>query len=309
MEVLDRVDPQRIRDLLGRDEFFWLDLTAPAAEDVKALGALLGLPPLAIEDSLEFGQRPKVDDYGDRVLVVFYGADAGEDLVEVHLHVSGSWVVTLHRDHCTSLDRPRSAVAQHHARDELDLVFRILDALADSLSALLDRAGDVVDDLQERAFERPEPAIRREVAEMRGALFRLGQILAPQRVMLEQQGDLLEMLPGLQGEAARHPFREVHDVLVQAVGRVEYLRELLNEALGIYLSSTSNQLNALATRLSLLGTIFLPLTFVTGFFGQNFGYLVRHIDTKADFLIWTIGPTVVVLVLGLWLGLVAGRRR
>ena len=104
--------------------------------------------------------------------------------------------------------------------------------------------------------------VRRDIARLRGELFRLQQLLRPQRDMLASGGELLERLPGLEGEASRHPFREVHDVLVSTVGRVDYLRELLGKAVGIYLSSNANRLNALATRLALLGTIFLPLTFV-----------------------------------------------
>ena len=71
MVVLEHVDRDRIAQLRERDEFFWLDLTDPSADDVKALGALLGLHPVAIEDTIEFGQRPKLDSYGDHVLFVF----------------------------------------------------------------------------------------------------------------------------------------------------------------------------------------------------------------------------------------------
>src|SRR6266480_4621858 len=97
MQVLDTVDLDAIRALHEREEFFWLDVASPGDADLDALGALLEIPDLAIEDTKEFGQRPKLDDYGERVLIAFYGAH-GTQLVEVHVHVSGKEVVTVRRD-------------------------------------------------------------------------------------------------------------------------------------------------------------------------------------------------------------------
>src|SRR6478736_10506416 len=96
MQVLDTVDLDAIRALHERGEFFWLDLDSPKDADLDALGKLLQIPDLAIEDTKEFGQRPKIDEYVDRVLIVFYGAH-DTDLVEVHIHVSGQEVVTVRR--------------------------------------------------------------------------------------------------------------------------------------------------------------------------------------------------------------------
>src|ERR1700691_4947456 len=74
---LTEVDRGRIEELIARDQFFWLDLTAPASEDVEILRELFGFHPLALEDALHFGQRPKLDHYEDYVFLVFYGAQAG----------------------------------------------------------------------------------------------------------------------------------------------------------------------------------------------------------------------------------------
>src|SRR6195952_5792914 len=96
MQVLDTVDLDAIRALHEREEFFWLDLDSPSDADLDALGKLLVIPDLAIEDSKEFGQRPKLDDYGERVLIGFCGPH-DTDLVEVHVHVSVKEVVTIRR--------------------------------------------------------------------------------------------------------------------------------------------------------------------------------------------------------------------
>src|SRR3954471_13147081 len=104
MEVLTALDRAHIEELRSRGEFFWLDLSHPTDEDLDALGELLGLHPLALEDTKGFNQRPKLDDYDTYVLLVFYGVaqerEEGEtgddpDLLEVHLYISGDAVITV----------------------------------------------------------------------------------------------------------------------------------------------------------------------------------------------------------------------
>jgi magnesium transporter len=303
MKVLDTVDLEAIRTLHESGEFFWLDLASPGDADLDALGAALDIPDLAIEDTKEFGQRPKLDDYGERVLIVFYGAHEDE-LIEVHIHVSGQEVVTVRHAPCGHLWAARERAAAAHVRTELDLVYRVLDALADSLRALADRHAAEVEQLEEIAFVRPKPADRRRMSELRSELFRLQQVVVPQREMLARGGDVIENLPGLERDVARHPFRDVHDDLVITANETEYLREVLSEAVNVLL-------NQMASRLTIVATIFLPLTFATGFFGMNFGWLVDHISSAESFLILGVGgmilPLIIAAVLLLRAGYVRGR--
>jgi magnesium transporter len=301
MQVLDKVDLDAIRALHEREEFFWLDLDSPSDADLDALGELLGIADLAVEDSKEFGQRPKLDDYGERVLIVFYGAHDNE-LVEVHVHVSGKEVVTIRRAPCAHLWEARERAATARVRTEQDLVYRVLDALASSLRALADRYAAEVDHLEEIAFERPKPADRRRMSELRSDLFRLQQIVVPQREMLSRGGDLLEALPGLERDVARHPFRDVHDDLVVTATEIDYLRELLTEAVNVLI-------NQMAGRLTTVATIFLPLTFATGFFGMNFGWLVNHISSAEAFLVLGVGGMILPLIIAAVLLLRAGYLR
>jgi magnesium transporter len=298
MQVLDTVDLDAIRALHGREEFFWLDLDAPSDADVDALGELLGIPDLAIEDTKEFGQRPKLDDYGERVLIVFYGAH-GTDLVEVHVHVSGQEVVTVRRAPCAQLWEARERAATAKVRTEQELVYRVLDALAKSLRTLTDRYAEEVEHLEAIAYERPKPADRLRMSELRSDLFRLQQIVIPQREMLARGGDLLETLPGLERDVARHPFRDVHDDMVVTANEIDYLRELLSEAINVLI-------NQMAGRLTLVATIFLPLTFATGFFGMNFGWLVDHTSSAETFLVLGVGGMILPLIVAAVLLLRAG---
>jgi magnesium transporter len=288
MRVLDHLDAGEIRALHARGEFFWLDLEAASDEEVDELAALLDLPPLALEDTKEFRQRSKIDDYGDRLLIVFYdahGDGAAAELVEVHLHVSRREVVTIHRRPCPAL----ASVREAPARSSAELVYRILNALSESILARLRRIERDVTGLEQRAFERPSAADRRRITQLRGRLFRLMQVVAPQRDMLATSAADIERVLGVEAGEVHHPFRDVHDDLVLAANLIAYCRELLAEALAVYLQTTSNRLNQTATRLTLLAAIFVPLTLITSYFGQNFGWLVDHIDSLQAFLIGGVG--------------------
>jgi len=298
MQVLDTFDADTIRALHERGEFFWLDLESPSDDQLDALGALLEIPDLAMQDSKEFGQRPKIDDYGPRVLIVFYGAHDGH-LVEVHVHVSGDEVVTVRRGACSHLWDARERAEQMVMRTEQDVVYRVLDALADSLRALIEGYGNEVEELEEVAFERPTSAERRRMSELRSELFRLQQTVIPQRDMLSRGGDLLETLPGLERDVARHPFRDVHDDLVLTSNEIDYLRDLLAEAVNVLI-------NQMAGRLTVVATFFLPLTFATGFFGMNFGWMVNHVDSAFAFFLLGCGSMVVTIVIAAALLMRAG---
>jgi magnesium transporter len=195
----------------------------------------------------------------------------------------------VHRRPC----EPLRHVREQHMHSDQEVVYRVLDALSESVLAMLQAIEAEVSGLEQGAFEHPSDRDRRRIVELRGRLFRIMQIILPQRDMLDAGAGAaaIERVLGLGVGQAHHPFQDIRDDLVLAVNLIAYCRELLAEALNVYLQATSNRLNAVATRVSVLATIFVPLTIITGFFGQNFGWLVDHIDSFTAFLIWGIGGT------------------
>ena len=295
MLVLDRFDPEKVAALHERGEFFWLDLEAPSEEEVDALSRVLDLPPLAVEDTMEFGQRAKVDDYGERLLIVFFAAagDPSEPrLIELHVHLSGREMVTVHREPCPPLE----AAKRRPSHGEHAIVYRVLDACTESTVTLLHKIEEVVEGLEQRAFERPSDTDRRRITKLRGQLFRVLQIVVPERDMLDEGAGAIERVLGMDEGELRHPVYDVRDDLVLAAQLVVYCRELLGEALTIHLQATSNRLNEIATRLTLLATFFVPLTLITGYFGMNFGWLTENIDDLASFLVWGVGAMLATVV-------------
>ncbi|HEY6760738.1 MAG TPA: magnesium transporter CorA family protein [Baekduia sp.] len=300
MQVLHSVDDPAIPGLLERNEFFWLKVQGCSDEQIGELGQRFGLHPLAVEDSQEFHQRPKLDDYGTTALLVFYGVDPDGSPVEVHLHVSGQWMITIHQAGHALLDDAAKRISREAPKTEEEAIYRVLDNLTDSFFPVLDGIDEHIDELMDRMLESPSQDQRQELFHLRRRLIELRRIAAPQRDILARGGDVLGSLPGLEADDARDWFRDVYDHLVRISELIDSYRDLLSGALDLYLSTVSNRLNSISTQLTIVATIFLPLTFVTGFFGQNFGALVRHINSAAAFWGYGVGSMVVFGALLFW---------
>ena len=296
MHVLTELDRRQITELRERDEFFWLDLTAPGDADVELLGELFGLHPLALEAAKSFGQRPKLDDFGDYVVLVFYGArrrqDDSPETIEVHLFISGGYVVSVHPALCEPLAELRQRVSERDPASEEYVVYLILDALADSFFEVLAAIDDKIDDLEDAVITKVDEEQLHQIFQVKRDLVHFRKIVTPQRDLLARAIDDITMLPGFQ-EDARNWFRDVYDHMIRISDLVDSYRDLLSGALDVYLSTVSNRLNSVMERLTVIATIFLPLTFVTGFFGQNFGWMVHKINTFAAFMAFGVGGIVV----------------
>jgi len=300
VQVLHEVDDPEIPKLLERNEFFWLKLHGCSPEQIGELGRRFGLHPLAIEDTQEFGQRPKLDDYDEAALLVFYGVDPDGTPVEVHFHVSGSWMITVHQDGHEIFHQAEKRIGKEPPKTEEEAIYRVLDALTDSFFPVLEGVDERIDELMDAMLEKPSQDQREELFHLRRRLIELRRIATPQRDILARGGDVLGNLPGLEADDARDWFRDVYDHLVRISELIDSYRDLLSGALDLYLSTVSNRLNAISKQLTVVATIFLPLTFVTGFFGQNFGTLVRHIDGPLAFWGYGVGGMLASAAVLLW---------
>ncbi|MCW2993673.1 MAG: magnesium transporter CorA family protein [Conexibacter sp.] len=299
MQVLHEVDDPEIPKLLERNEFFWLKLHGCSSEQIADLGERFGLHPLAIEDTQEFGQRPKLDDYREAALLVFYGVDPDGTPVEVHFHVSGSWMITVHQEGHEIFKYAEKRIGKEPPKTEEEAIYRVLDALTDSFFPVLEGVDERIDELMDAMLEQPSQDQREELFHLRRRLIELRRIATPQRDILARGGDVLGNLPGLEADDARDWFRDVYDHLLRIAELIDSYRDLLAGALDVYLSTVSNRVNEISKQLAVVATIFLPLTFVTGFFGQNFGFLVRHINSPAAFWGYGVG-SMLLAALALW---------
>jgi magnesium transporter len=299
VRVLTALDRAHIEPLLERDEFFWLDLERPSADDLAALAEFFGFHPLALEDTQKFGQRPKLDAFEQYAFVVFYGARREQDgiaLTELHLFLSGSYVISIHRESCAELDELRRKFEDDPERGAQFVLYKIFDALTDSFFPILASMDDDIDAIEDRIVLEPTDEQLHSIFTLKRDLIALRRVVTPQRDLFARAIDDITALPGLE-PSKRDYFRDVYDHLIRISDQIDSYRDLLTSAMDVYLSTVSNRLNQVMKQLTVIATIFLPLAFVTGFFGQNFAWLVRHVDTFGAFLAFGAGGLLVPLAL------------
>ena len=293
------VDGDVVREHLERDEFFWLDLHRPTAEELALLREPFGLHPLAVEDAEHFGQRPKLEEYDGYVYLVVYGANADRDgLVEVHCSLSENYLVTVHRDDCPAFEDLRRQVTTDRppALQPALALYRVVDALADSFFPELSKLDDRIDELENGVLKQPDDAQLQEVFQLKRRLVTWRKVIAPERDLFARLVTGVVTIPGMTPDAERY-FRDVYDHLIRISDLVDSYRDLLTGAMDVYLSTVSNRLNDVMKRLTIVATIFMPLTWITGFFGMNFGRLVVSITGWPAFLIYGFGTQIVAVVI------------
>jgi magnesium transporter len=292
-------DRDEVGKLLAGDEFFWLDLDQPAADDFEILRDVFKFHPLAVEDSEHFGQRAKLDDYDNFVFIVVYGAAPDDDrLVEVHCFYSERFLITVHQDDCPAFAEIRERYAKRESavpRPSL-LLYRIIDGLVDSFFPILADFDDRIDELEDAIFLRADDKQLQEIFQMKRLLVGMRKAVTPQRDMFARVLGGVAQLPGL-GEDDEHYFRDVYDHLIRISDLIDSYRDLLTGAMDVYLSTVSNRLNAVMKQLAVIATIFLPLTWLTGFFGQNFGWMVDHVGRWETFLGFGLGTELIAVAL------------
>jgi magnesium transporter len=298
---MSTLDETAIKDHLARDHFFWLDLISPSAEEIAKLHDLFGFHPLALEDAQHFGQRPKLDRYEDHAFLVFYGA-AGEEenvedlLQEVQMFVSGKYLVTIHKGHLPALRDQLSRLDGQLLHSEQFVLYRVFDALTDSFFPPLARMDDEIDELEAAVLAGPTDEQLQRLFAMKRSLVMMRKVVSPQRDLFARSIDQLADLPGLQLDE-RDYFRDVYDHLIRISDLIDSYRDLLSSTTDLYLSTVSNRQNEVMKQLAIVGTIFLPLSFITGFFGMNFSWLVNTgITSTWSFFVLGIGSMLLTCV-------------
>jgi magnesium transporter len=290
---------ESIEELIREGGFFWLDLDQPDAADFDVLRTTFKFHPLAVEDSEQFGQRAKIDDYDDHVFIVLYGASTDEDrLVEVHCFYSERYLVTVHRDQAPAFTEVRERFAKRKRPIERParLLYHIVQALVDSFFPILADFDDRIDVVENETFARASDAQLQEIFRMKRLLVGLRKAVTPERDMFAGLVSGIETLPGMTVEDERY-FRDAYDHLVRISDLIDTYRDLLTSSMDVYLSTVSNRVNSVVKQLTVIATIFLPLSWLTGFFGQNFGWMVSHIGRWEAFLGFGIGTELIGIVL------------
>jgi len=306
MRIITSIDEALIGRLRADREFFWLDLTGPDAEQVERLGGLLGLHALAVEDSVDFGQRPKLDHYGRTALLVLEGgvelkkAERRRPLEEIHCYISGEYIVTLHRRPYAELKHLATLLeTATPSKTEQYYVYRVIDAIVDSYFPILASLDEEINRLEDAIVARVRGRQLEEIFRLKRLLLRLRKAVVPMRDVFAREIETIADLAGLETESHDY-FRDVYDHLIRITDELDSYHEMVSSCTDLYLSTIANRQGEISKQLTVIASVFLPLTFLTGFFGMNFGWEVDHIDSGWAFLVFGLGTMVVSAAVMWW---------
>ncbi len=266
-------------------------------EILEKIGECFGLHPLVLEDILNTNQRPKIEDYNDYLYIVlkmlYYNEKISKITTEqISLVVGPNYVISFQEgiegDVFTSLrERIRNNKNRIRKTGADYLAYSLIDAIVDNYFMILERIGDDIELLEEKLVRNPTADVMHEIHKLKREMIYLRKAVWPLREVIS---GMERGVHALIQDSTRIFLRDVYDHTIQVIDTVETYRDMVSGMLDLYLSSISNRLNAVMKVLTIIATIFMPLTFIAGIYGMNFKYMPE--------LEWRFGyPLVMVLML------------
>jgi len=269
-------------------------------EIIHKLGTYFGLHPLVMEDIGTTDQRPKMEDYGDYIFVVLKTLYHDETEGEMKAHqvaiiIGSNFVMSFQEAEGHVFDQVLSRIKNGAARIRTMgadyLAYSLMDVVVDNYFALVERLGQRLDVLEDRSVMEPDPETAQAIHSFRRDLVFLRRSVLPVR-------EAVARLERSESKLVQKPttvyFSDVYDHTVQVIDNIETLRDMVSPLLEVYVSSVSNKMNEVIKVLTVIGTIFLPLTFLTGVYGMNFRHFPELDWELAYPLFWLVNLGVVV---------------
>ena len=267
----DRVDPAWLVPSSG--VVFWVDISSPTPEDGRMLSDVFHFHPLSVEDALSSIQFPKIEAYPGYLYLVLHGIDveAGRhDFAtrDVDFFLGANYLVTIHDGRSRSIAQMRDLCHQHDrvlAEGPVALMHRIVDSMVDNYRPAVNAIETRIDDLEEEAYSGREKVVR-QVLRLRRDLSFMRRVLTPQRDVIGRLGR--REFPAI-GDEMAYRFRDVYDHVVRSSEEAILFQDRVTGILEVNLATVSNRLNQVMQVLTVMSTIFLPLTVLTGMWGMN----------------------------------------
>jgi magnesium transporter len=277
-EIISNLDVNQYPDALADESgLLWVDFEATPPElDEPILRMTFDFHPLAIDDALQESHVPKIDDWDDYLYIVLHSMifePDNEDRVdtrEVDFFLGRNYLVTHHDQTILAIDQVWAAFE----RDERlrkkgvgHLFYRLADEIVASYMPVVEALDDEIDQAEHQVFDDPTPYTLEKIFRLKRAILHLRRIIGPQREVLNRLArDEYQVI----GAKERVYFRDIYDHLVRLFDITESVRDLVSGTLDTYLSVINNRMNDIMKTLTIITTLFMPLSFLTGFFGMNF---------------------------------------
>jgi magnesium transporter len=302
MPVLEAAHRDAERLVVQKRGLLWIDLIDPTEAELDRLQKTFEFHPLSIEDSSHFHQRAKIDPYEGYLFITLYSHRFDQESQkilgdELHVFLGSNYLVTIHRAPLPALPRARQRYereSEPYKKGPDFFLYLIGDEVVDSYFPLLDEIEGEIDDLEEEIEKDPNPRVMRSIFALKQELIHLRKAAGPQREVFNSLStrhyDLIDRRLGVY-------FQDVYDHIVRIYEMIETHRDLLGNALDAYYSVTSTRLNDVMKRLTLIATIFMPLTVITGLGGVNF----EHMPFKSPLAFGILMVSLIAVPLGMWL--------
>jgi len=269
----------------GRPGITWVNIDGLHQVDIiEKIGTHLGMHPLTMEDILNTGERPKIDEFDDHTFIIlkmlYHGQTKNEITAEqVSMILGKNFVVTFQETIGDVFDPVRERLKGGKGRMRRMgadyLAFALIDAIVDNYFVILESIGERTEVLEEAAVEAATRQTLQAIHNLRRELLFLRKIIWPLREVINclqrSESDLI-------AETTKVYLRDVYDHAIQVIDNVETYRDMFSSMLEVYVSSVSNKMNEIMKVLTIIATIFIPLTFLVGVYGQNFRIQVPPLD-------------------------------
>lgn len=301
-----KVHAAKLHEVLAAGTCTWVDITGPDEPEAALMRDVFHFHPLAIEDTRNQHQRPKVEEYPNHLFLILNpGALAEGECAfrELDVFVADHVVVTVHPQ-----EEPAVAEAERRLARQFPtgvtaahVLYTLLDTVVDGYFPILDDLGDEIDELEDLVLEKPSHQTLERLFRLKRQLVLLRKVVAPQRdaMTLINRRDL----PYLQTENVAYYLRDVQDHILRITDMADTFRDLLSSGIDLYMSATSNRLNRVVNRLTVVTVAVGILAVITGFYGMNF----KHTWPPTD--AWWGVPFTLVVMAGAVLGVVTVLRR
>ena len=248
-------------------------------EIIEEIGKCFKLHPLILEDILNTEQRPKLDDFEDYVYVVLKMPHFNEEnnkirIEQISLILGSNFVLSFQEKEGDVFDTVRERIKNGRVRIRSSgtdyLIYALIDAIVDNYFTILEKIGDRIEGIEEELIVQPEKETLHAIHDLKRETLIFRKFVWPLREIVSdlEKGELK-----LIQEPTRVFFKDVYDHTRQVIETIEIFRDMLSGTLDLYISSIGNKTNEVMRILTIMASIFIPLTFIAGLYGMNFEYM------------------------------------
>jgi magnesium transporter len=247
---------------------------------LEKLGQCYGFHPLVLEDIMATDQRPKLEDFGDYLFIVlkmirYNDRNGGLDIEQVSLILGRNYLISFQEGKEGDVFNPlrerlRTGKGRVRQMGADYLAYGLMDSIIDNYYLAIDRLGEEIEAVEERLVNNPVPETLRKIHKLRRDIIFLRKSIWPLREVI---GGLERLESPLFAKTTSIYLKDIYDHILRVIDTIETYRDMLAVMLDVYLSSINNRLNAVMKVLTVIATIFMPLTFIAGVYGMNFKYI------------------------------------